>query len=31
MGENYSPENSPYIVLYAEMGLPILDGMQPLW
>ena len=31
MEEKYGPEYSPYIELYTEMGLPILDGMQQLW
>ena len=29
--EKYGLEYFPYIELYTEMGLPILDGMQQLW
>ena len=29
--EKKGAEYSPYIELYTEMGLPILDGMQELW
>lgn len=31
MEEKYGLEYFPYIELYTEMGLPILDGMQQLW
>ena len=31
MQQKKVPEYSPYVELYSEMGLPILDGMQQIW